>query len=262
MKNSIKLLIAFIGLLSVSCTEDVQDTPAATPDTSLKLLSPNSSFNLVLDGAKLDNLATTFVWQDPKNPNDESVAYTVEAAVGGTNFAAPITLGTTTGHFLDLTVGQLDTAAKTLGLEPLVEGQMDVRITNASESSNFFTLKVTPYQPHWGIIGSATPHGWESSTDMAFNPMTGKYSISLGLLDGAYKFRLDNSWTTNYGDDGNNLTLEQNGADIPATAGNYTIVLDIENHSYTITPITNAWVSSDLQLRWVGITIRLWILTL
>ena len=242
MKNAIKLLVVFIGLISLSCTNDVEDTGTVTADSGLKLLTPTSSFNLVLDGAKLNDLATTFVWNDSENPTGSTISYTVEAAKGGTNFAAPIVLGTTTNHYLDVTVGGLDTAAKTLGLPALVEGQMDVRVKGSTGISGFYTLKVTPYQPNWGIIGSATTLGWNNSTDMVFNPTSGTYSISLALLAGEFKFRLDNSWTTNYGDDGNNLSLEAGGANIPvATAGNYTIVLDIVAHTYTITPIVNAW---------------------
>lgn len=241
MKNSIKLLLAFVSLITLSCTSDVEDTPAIAAETSLKLLAPTSSFNLVLDGAKLNDLATTFVWTDPANPTGTLVTYTVEAALGGTNFAAPVVLGTTNNHFLDVTVGTLDVKAKSLGMASLVEGQMDVRITTTTFVSNFYTLKVTPYQPNWGIIGSATPLGWDNSTAMVYNPMNHTYSISLGLTTGEFKFRLDNSWTTNYGDNGNNLSLEAGGANIPVTAGNYTIVLNLATNSYTITPIVNAW---------------------
>lgn len=242
MKNSIKLLIAFVSILSFSsCTEDVQDTGAVPAESGLKLLVPNSSFNIVVDGTKLNSLATTFVWTDSNNPTGTDVTYTVEAAVAGTNFAAPVTIGTTTEHFYDATVRSLDTAAKDLGLAPMAEGQIEVRINSTNGASNTSTLKVTPYQPNWGIIGSATPGGWDNSTAMTYNPMTGTYSISLGLTAGAFKFRLDNSWTTNYGDDGNNLSLEAGGADISIAAGNYTIVADFVNHVYTVTPIVDAW---------------------
>jgi hypothetical protein len=48
------------------------------------------------------------------------------------------------------------------------------------------------------------------------------YSISLGLTTGELKFRLDNSWATNFGDDGNNLSLDAGGSNIAVTAGDYT----------------------------------------
>ena len=243
MKNSIKLLIAFISFLTLSCSEDVENKIASEKTSGITLLAPTSSFNLVLDGAKLENLATTFIWNDTANSaTGAATSYTIEAAKAGTNFAAPVPLGTpTTSTFKDVTVGSLDAVAKTLGLPSLVESAIDVRIKSAAGFSNVFTIKVTPYQPNWGIIGSATPKGWDASTDMTFNASTGTYSISLGLNNGELKFRLDNSWTTNFGDDGNNLSLELAGNNIPVSAGNYTIVANFTTKTYTITRLTNAW---------------------
>jgi hypothetical protein len=242
MKNTIKLLIAFISILTLSCTEDVEQKTAVAKSTGISLLAPTSSFNLILDGAKLDELATTFVWNDTENSTaGTSVSYTIEAAKSGTDFAAPVVLGTTTNLFKDITVGNLDSAAKALGLPALVEGLMDVRVKSSAGTSNSYTIKVTPYQPNWGIIGDATPAGWGLSTDMIYNAEAGTYSISLALTTGEFKFRLDNSWTTNYGDNGNNLSLEGGGSNIPVTAGNYTIVANFTTDTYTITPIVDAW---------------------
>ena len=64
---------------------------------------------------------------------------------------------------------------------------------------------------------------------------TKKYSITINMVVGEFKFRLDDAWTLNYGDDGNNLSLEAGGANIPITvAGSYTIVADFTAKSYTI----------------------------
>jgi hypothetical protein len=244
MKNTLKILIAFISILTlVSCTEDVEQKPAVVKSPGISLLTPTSSFNLVLDGAKLNELATTFVWNDTENSTaGTSVSYTIEAAKSGTNFAKTVVLGSvTTSLFKDITVGNLDSAAKALGLPALVEGLMDVRVKSAAGISNFYTLKVTPYQPNWGIIGDATPKGWDLSTDMIYNAATDTYSISLDLKSGAFKFRLDNAWTTNYGDDGNNLSLEPSGSNITVVAGAYTIVANFKTLTYTLTPIVNAW---------------------
>jgi len=241
MKNTIKLLIAFISLLSLSCSDDVQDVGTVTPETGLKLISP-TSFNMVLDGGKLSNLATTFVWTDSENPTGTTVNYTIEAAKAGTDFSPSIVMGTTTNHYMDFTVGSLDATAKSLGLAALVEGQLEVRVKSTTLTSNVSILKVTPYQPNWGIIGDSTQYGWSNSTDMVFNPSNGLYSITTQLTAGEFKFRLDNSWATNYGDNGNNLSLEAGGANIPiSTAGVYTIVFNLANLSYTITPVTSKW---------------------
>jgi len=241
MKNISKLVLVLFGLMTISCSDDIQDIEAVTSATGINLINPTSSFNMVLDGSKLNQVATSFVWADTNNSGDSSISYTVEAALGGTEFAAPVALGTTTDMFLNVTIGNLDTAAKAIGIQPLTEGVVDIRVKSTNGTSNVATIKVTPYQPNWGIIGSATTFGWDNSTDMTYNPMTGKYSISVYLNSGEFKFRLDNSWAVNYGDDGNNLSLESGGANIAVSAGNYTIVLDIDNLSYTITPIVDAW---------------------
>jgi hypothetical protein len=243
MKNTIKLLMVFVSLLAISCSADVETTTAGEKATGIKLLAPTSTFNLVLDGAKLNDLATTFVWNDASNSTAAAtIDYTIEAAVAGTNFANPVVIGEATKSlFKDVTVGNLDVAAKALGMPAMIEGAMDVRIKSATGTSNVFTLKVTPYQPNWGIIGSATPAGWDASTAMVYNAETGIYSISLALTTGEFKFRLDNSWTTNYGDDGNNLSLDLAGSNIPVTAGEYTIIANFTTKTYTITRLVNAW---------------------
>lgn len=92
----------------------------------------------------------------------------------------------------------------------------------------------------WGLIGDATPGGWGSDQDMAYNPATGVYSITLNLNAGAIKFRANDDWAYNFGDNQSPLDFkpEYNGANIPiAVAGNYTITLDLSaggNYAYSV----------------------------
>lgn len=90
----------------------------------------------------------------------------------------------------------------------------------------------------WGLIGSATPDAWNSDQDMTFDPVNKTYEITLNLVPGEIKFRANDDWGTNFGDDGNNGSVELNGANIAvATAGNYTIKLSLfigGNWSYSI----------------------------
>jgi starch-binding outer membrane protein SusE/F len=91
----------------------------------------------------------------------------------------------------------------------------------------------------WGLIGSATPNGWNNpDQDMTYDAATRIWSITLNLVAGEIKFRANDDWATNLGDNGNDGRPEINGANIPiATAGNYTIKLDLEtggNWFYTI----------------------------
>lgn len=98
-------------------------------------------------------------------------------------------------------------------------------------NTNKFTLM--PYS--WGVIGSATPNGWGNpDTDLIWNSTTEKWEVTVALTAGEIKFRLNNDWGTNFGDDGNNGSLEAGGANIPITiAGTYKISFDEVNLVYT-----------------------------
>ncbi|MFM9948204.1 MAG: SusE domain-containing protein [Saprospiraceae bacterium] len=90
----------------------------------------------------------------------------------------------------------------------------------------------------WGLIGSSTPTGWDSDTDMVYDAVSGTLKLTLNLVGGFIKFRANDAWDINLGDDGGNRIMEYGGADIPiAEAGNYTIelILNQANYSYTIT---------------------------
>ena len=107
---------------------------------------------------------------------------------------------------------------------------------NANRTSNTWSFyKING----WAIIGSATPGGWGSDTQMTFNAATGLYTITSNLQGGQeMKFRANNDWAVNFGDNGNDGTPEYGGSNIPiALSGNYTITLDLligGNYGYTI----------------------------
>lgn len=93
----------------------------------------------------------------------------------------------------------------------------------------------------WGLVGSGTSNGWDGPDqkflpDFGINP--GVYTITgATLVDGEIKIRQNDAWGVNYGDDGNNGSLELNGANIPVTAGTYNITFDFNNLSI----VMNAW---------------------
>lgn len=101
---------------------------------------------------------------------------------------------------------------------------------------NSFTF--TQLRTDWGLIGSATPDGWNSDQNMTFDPATNKFSITIDLVAGEIKFRANDDWGVNFGDDGNNKTVEYNGANIAvAEAGNYTIdllIVGVAKYKYAI----------------------------
>lgn len=84
-----------------------------------------------------------------------------------------------------------------------------------------------------GLIGSATPNGWNSpDTELIFNETTRLFEATVTLTDGEIKFRADNDWGTNWGiykpAAGKNPNQLTNGGDnIPVTAGNYKVTFNI-----------------------------------
>jgi hypothetical protein len=91
----------------------------------------------------------------------------------------------------------------------------------------------------WGLIGDAIPGtGWNSDVDMTFDPATQVWTVTLNLNPGPVKFRANDAWDIEYGDNGANLSLEAGGANIAIpSAGNYTITLDLHipgNYSYKV----------------------------
>ncbi|HVK96928.1 MAG TPA: SusE domain-containing protein [Flavisolibacter sp.] len=106
-------------------------------------------------------------------------------------------------------------------------------------TANTNSMRWTYYKINtWGVIGSATANGWNSDQDMTYDATTKTWTATLNLTAGEIKFRANDDWAVNLGDNGNDGKPEINGANIPvAAAGNYTITLDIltgGNWAYTI----------------------------
>ena len=99
----------------------------------------------------------------------------------------------------------------------------------------------------WGIIGEATPQGWEADTNLTFDPETEVWSTTADLTtSGFLKFRANDAWELDMGldnegnfvygnhpwreyEDRTNLTVEADGT--------YTITLDLSipgNYRYSI----------------------------
>lgn len=119
---------------------------------------------------------------------------------------------------------------------------------------NDFTWSMEDYT--WGLVGDATTNAWDGPDMMlAYNPYQDNWKAVVTLGDGEIKFRFNNDWGLNYGDDGVDGTLDNNGTNITVTAGHYLVTLDLNALEYTLEPMdvwglvgdgtVNAWDGPD-----------------
>lgn len=97
---------------------------------------------------------------------------------------------------------------------------------NLSVNTLALTYAADPYMI--GLIGSATPNGWDSDQKMDYDAASGTWHITIDLIVGEIKFRKNDGWAWNLGGTPDNLVHD--GANLPiSSAGSYTITLNILN---------------------------------
>lgn len=198
--------------------------------------------------------AVNVMWDDPvlDSTLGVDVTYYLEAATAGSDFATPLDAGNVLNmSSISLTNAQLNAAALNSGILPDTAGDLDMRIRSVISDTNTgavlerisetVTINVTTYltvldlSTTWGIVGSAA-NDWGATPDLPFwkTDVDGVLAAYVTLIDGEMKFRENNDWAVNYGDNGADGTIELNGANIAVTAGSYKVTLDFNNNTYTL----------------------------
>jgi hypothetical protein len=93
-----------------------------------------------------------------------------------------------------------------------------------------------------GIVGGAY-NNWGATPDfmLEYDEYSDVFRGIVTLIDGEMKFRMNNDWGTNYGDDGNDGTLDNGGANIIVTAGIYIATVDMNDLTYSLEKIDHVW---------------------
>lgn len=81
----------------------------------------------------------------------------------------------------------------------------------------------------WGLIGDATPGGWDVSTPMEYDRASNTWTVTADMTNGAFKFRANDGWDINLGGDIKDLTF--GGDNMSIEAGNYTFTLKLTNEA-------------------------------
>ncbi len=212
-----------------------------------------SSFVLELDTIGLE-IWDTIIWQAVDYGISAVKNYVLEFDHIDSSFSKPVILYSGVKTQFSPTVLKLNKALLSRGYTANVAADVAFRIRSSVDSgkgkdtTEVFTYKITPFSSeipppepdnYWALVGTATPNGWgHPDLDMEWDWKTNIWTLTTDLVAGEFKFRADDAWTVNYGDNGNDGSLEQDGANIPLpAAGNYTIQLiltDVANPTYTV----------------------------
>ncbi len=132
------------------------------------------------------------------------------------------------------------------------EGEAYYKFT-FNDKTLVYNIEFLEALPSWtiiGIIGSGTPTGWDSDTDMRDNG-DGTFTVILGLSDGEVKFRADDDWAVNWGAaDFPSGIGTQNGANIPVTKGIYRIDFNPTTGAYSFAPANIGIIGDATPTGW------------
>ncbi|MDX1830380.1 MAG: SusE domain-containing protein [Lutibacter sp.] len=254
-KNILMLFTA--TTLLVAC--DSQDLTVLDPNASTTVSL--SASDVVLDPNNAGQDVLTVNWTEPDFGFNAGVNYQVILTYTGSD-PKVINIGNNLSKVFENV--ELNKILLGLGLPAGESSEVTVQVKAVLSAtseilSNTTTFNATVYADKldlstiWGVVGSATPNGWDGP-DMPFYTTSDANVLVayVSLADGFIKFRTNNSWDLNYGDDGNDGTLEAGGADIPVNAGTYKITFNITDLTYTIETYTWGLVGDATPNSWDG----------
>ena len=236
MKNILKTAAICASLvLLVGCEKDEEK---ATMNANARVESNISASTLVLDKTQSNTTALTVSWETKDLGVQLAPVYTVEFENIATGKIKPLSAERSP---FTLTVKELNEYLVGLGLKTGVATDVRVLVRAALSDQRSLvstkTLKVTPYfdeikASEWGVVGSATPNGWNGPDIKMWNSTDGNLVAYATLSAGEIKFRKNNDWGVNLG--GSNGTLSSGGSNIAVTAGTYKITINVSKNTYTI----------------------------
>jgi hypothetical protein len=120
------------------------------------------------------------------------------------------------------------------------EGESNVPVTESGFyriQVNFSDFSYKLLKTSWGVVGSATPGGWDTDTDMT-QIENHKWEVIMTLGAGEFKFRANDEWEIAMGP-GSQTDMVYGGGNFNSPGpGTYKIVMNLDpvtGYSYTIT---------------------------
>jgi hypothetical protein len=218
------------------------------------MLTPSAA-DVVTDAATASDEALELSWTTAFVGYNGVKTYELEYTEGGTDFATPTQVAVS-GFTKSFTGFELNKMALASGVPAGSSGPIDFRIKATNELgtvlySNTATVSVTTYVAYnaIGLIGDATPGGWDIDTDM-YRPDPTKpteWTVKVFLTGGkSAKFRADDKWDDDWGsNDFPSGTGTDGGPNIPvSTTGYYNVDIDVATGEYSFSPIATTLYSN------------------
>jgi len=242
-KNKIVyILMAVFAIAISSCQEDelVKLNSSATLDP----VTSKDAVVLTQDMEGTDALMIS--WPQPEYGFTAAPTYLIYLDTEAGDFAEPIVLNNAGLLSKTLKSEELNKHLLNLGFEPGVAAPLKIKVesklgTFKSLVSEVLTVNATAYTSFldlsttWGVVGSGY-NNWGAFPDAPFfTTKTANVLVAyVTLIDGKIKFRENNDWGNNLGDNGADGSLEANGADITVTAGAKKITFNPVAGTYSI----------------------------
>ncbi|MCS6974362.1 MAG: SusF/SusE family outer membrane protein [Cyclobacteriaceae bacterium] len=262
-------LLALLILSVVSCEEDGEKVtlPDAETFAAPELLFEPGAPKVLLPEDDAD-LLYEIPWKNANYGINVSIRYEVEISDSEDFDGAVRTIAAIEGRgpgetrTARVTVKQMNDAMLALGLPAFTQHEIYFRVKSTVNGttleplySNVVSALITGYRISEcgnfcsvGIIGSATPGGWSTDTDMRLLDPSGTdrstWTVTIYLTGGQHvKFRAMDSWDTNWGSTAFPTgTGTQNGPDIPIpTSGYYNVTFNDETGAYRFVLITSSY---------------------
>ncbi len=127
-------------------------------------------------------------------------------------------------------------------------GKLDGNGGNFSSPAGYYKINAdaaamtyTAVATVWGVIGEASPNGWNDETPLTYNPASRTWQGVIHLKKADMKFRANHSWDFNYGSSTKDANLNAGGDNIPvALEADYSVTLDL-SHPNAYTYSINHW---------------------
>jgi len=256
MKNTYKILFAFISVLSLSCSgDDVENRPLLEVINAPEMMTPENNKQFVLMESNGDKELEMFSWSAAKYSKTVVTSYTLMMDIKGGDFTAAKILGVTSNATqLAIIVKNLNQAAIDLGAVPGEPKLFDLKIfstvsggvpliseTSVSISINTYSGLLTYGFTDWYLVGTAVQGGYDNTSTTIHQPLfrsgtiANDYKFTGYFNAGEFKFiSLLGSWLPQLGMGADKSTIEiktldsqsDPGVFIVATAGYYTFTMN------------------------------------